>query len=123
MLDGVGRRVLVCGGRDYRDQATVDRVLDGLLPSMKLLIHGAATGADSCAQHWARTRMAEGADILVDLYPPDWKRHGRAAGHIRNAEMLAQGKPDLVVAFPGGRGTENMVTRAIAAGVTVWRIS
>ncbi|MEM9912925.1 MAG: hypothetical protein AAF922_19365 [Pseudomonadota bacterium] len=44
---------------------------------------------------------------------------GRAAGPIRNKEMLDEGCPDLVVAFPGGRGTANMVKQAQAAGVEV----
>lgn len=123
MLDVKPRRVLVCGGRNYDDQATVNRVLDSLLPDLQLLIHGCATGADTCAQRWATRKLEEGADILVDRYPADWKRHGKSAGPIRNVQMLVHGKPDLVVAFRGGRGTENMVTRAIAAGVTVWRIS
>ena len=34
--------------------------------------------------------------------------------------MLAEGKPDLVVAFPGGAGTANMIEQARAAGVRVF---
>jgi hypothetical protein len=39
---------------------------------------------------------------------------------IRNTQMLAEGRPDGVVAFPGGRGTANMVRQAAAAGLGVW---
>ena len=57
------------------------------------------------------------------IFPADWIRHGRAAGPIRNEQMLREGCPDLVVAFhddPGlGRGTADMVRRALAAGVPV----
>ncbi|HVM95122.1 MAG TPA: hypothetical protein VMT89_01980, partial [Candidatus Acidoferrales bacterium] len=49
----------------------------------------------------------------------DWRRNGRAAGPIRNQQMLTEGKPDLVVAFPGGRGTRDMVNKAKAANVAV----
>jgi len=45
--------------------------------------------------------------------------HGRAAGPVRNAQMLAEGKPDFVVAFPGGRGTADMCKQARARGVKV----
>jgi len=48
-----------------------------------------------------------------------WSKHGRAAGPIRNQEMIDECKPDLVVAFPGGRGTADMVRRAKAAGIRV----
>lgn len=47
------------------------------------------------------------------------RKHGRAAGPIRNQQMLDEGKPHLVVAFPGGTGTADMVRRAQAAGVLV----
>ena len=46
----------------------------------------------------------------------------KSAGHIRNQVMLDKGKPDVVVAFPGGRGTADMVRRAEGAGIEVRRI-
>ena len=83
-------------------------------PDKHDLIHGAARGADSLAGEWASTRA-----VPVKIFPADWQTHGRSAGHIRNAQMLREGKPDLVVAFPGGRGTADMVAKANAAGITV----
>lgn len=114
-------RVLVCGGRDYADRDAVFLALDRLLRRDKnpvaCIIHGAAHGADSLAGQWAWNR---GVD--VEPYPADWKAHGRAAGPIRNARMLAEGRPDAVVAFPSkGPGTRDMVGRAEAAGLKVWR--
>jgi hypothetical protein len=37
--------------------------------------------------------------------------------------MLDEGKPDLVVAFPGGGGTKDMITRALGAGVSVHEVN
>ena len=102
-------RVLVCGGRNYSDEGRLTEVLDDLKPTE--IIHGGARGADSLAEKWAATRQ-----VPCHVYPADWRRHGRAAGPIRNREMLEQSKPDLVVAFPGGRGTAHMVRIARAAG-------
>jgi len=51
----------------------------------------------------------------------DTRDLGRRAGAIRNQEMIDEGKADGVVAFPGGKGTEDLVRRAEAAGLTVWR--
>lgn len=110
-------RVLVCGGRDYRDRFMVCVTLDNLVDErgeISAIIHGGATGADEWAHEWA-----VGSWCDVDVYPAEWQRHGKRAGPIRNARMLAEGKPDLVVAFPGGRGTADMVRRARAAGVEV----
>jgi hypothetical protein len=111
-------RVLVCGGRTFDDWERLAGVLDGL-ESMQasVIIHGAAPGADTLAGRWAELRQ-----VPVEAFPADWEKHGRAAGPIRNARMLAEGKPDLVVAFPGGRGTANMCKQARAAGVEVLEV-
>lgn len=116
-------RVLVCGGRDYNDRERVYNVLDqitlhqGLGPNpdpVKQIIHGGASGADYLADCWAKSRGVE-----VRCFPAKWRTYGKPAGPIRNQQMLDEGKPDLVVAFPGHRGTPNMVARAKKAGVKV----
>ena len=80
-----------------------------------VVIHGAARGVDTQAMIAAQT--LPGVKHLP--FQADWNAHGRAAGPIRNKRMLMEGKPDLVVAFPGGRGTENMKKQAKDAGVPV----
>jgi hypothetical protein len=109
-------RVLVCGGRDYSDRETLFSTLDRL--GVTAIITGGARGADSLAERWTYER-----GVPVERYEADWRRHGSAAGPIRNQEMLDQGHPDLVLAFPGGRGTADMVRRARAAGVRVAEVA
>lgn len=109
-------RVLVCGGRDFSDGHAIRAVLRDLDPT--LVITGGATGADATAD-----RVAESLGIARAVFPANWTGDGRAAGPIRNARMLAEGRPDLVVAFPGGRGTADMLAKAERAGVPVTRIS
>lgn len=113
-------RVLVCGGRDYDDRDHIWNTLTAINSERRinLIIHGAATGADSEGMLWAQSMLGRKHAPFV----ADWKKHGRAAGPIRNQRMLDEGKPDLVVAFPGGRGTADMVRRARAAGVEVREI-
>lgn len=111
-------RVLVCGGRDFDDSRLMYRVLDALyLDRDSTLIHGDARGADRMAQRWAEERA-----LWIESYPADWESHGKAAGFIRNQQMLDEGKPDLVVAFPGGKGTAMMVELASKAGVPVIQV-
>lgn len=115
-----GFRLLVCGGRDYADRSHVWATLDRVHRKrpLGLVIHGASRGADTLAARWA-----EGASVETADFPADWERHGKAAGPIRNQRMLDEGKPDAVVAFPGGTGTADMVARARKAGVPVWEIA
>lgn len=108
--------VLVCGSHTSADREFIYRSLDNLHDTyvFSKLIHGKAPYTDTIAGEWAKARGIE-----VEEYPADWTLHGKAAGPIRNAEMLAFGKPDLVVAFSGNRGTADMVAKAQRKGVDV----
>ncbi|HEX8807479.1 MAG TPA: DUF2493 domain-containing protein [Xanthobacteraceae bacterium] len=109
-------RVLVCGGRNYNDVEMLCAVLDNqhLTTPISCIISGAARGADTLALVWAKAH-----GVPYESYAADWQRYGAQAGPIRNQFMLDRGKPDLVVAFPGGRGTADMIRRADRAGVNV----
>jgi len=108
------RTILICGGRDFDDVALLTGRLDAIHLEGDGIIHGAARGADRLADEWAKDR-----GVPVRSFPADWKKHGKGAGPIRNQQMLDEGKPDLVVAFPGGTGAADMVRRARKAGIRV----
>ena len=107
-------KVLVCGSRNWIDELPIRQCLLSLRPS--LVIEGAARGADSLA-----AKVARSLHIPVREFPAQWEKFGRSAGYRRNLQMLLEGKPDLVVAFPLGvsSGTWNMVAIARKAGVPV----
>lgn len=109
-------KVLVCGGRDYANQAYLTFVLDQAHKSRAIteIIHGAARGADALARDWATKNK-----IMQTPFPADWERHGKSAGILRNLEMLKESQPDLVLAFPGGKGTAHMCKIAAASGVRI----
>lgn len=110
-------RVLVCGGRTYADRKHVYDVLDDThrpFDPIECVIHGGASGADKLAADWAHAR-----GVRVEEYRANWNAYGPAAGPMRNGTMLEKGKPDVVIAFPGGSGTHDMVSRAQRAGVAV----
>jgi hypothetical protein len=115
-----GVRVLVCGGRAFDDWTLLSKTLSEAACDagckIALIIHGGASGADAMAGRWALAN-----DVPCMVFPADWKTHGKAAGPIRNAEMLTKGVPDCVVAMPGGRGTSDMVRKAEAAGVPIYQ--
>lgn len=114
-------RVLVCGGRDYDDSRRVYAVLDKLHAEAGILrlIEGGAQGADRLARDWANNI----GGVRVETFEADWEHHGKFAGPMRNSRMLAEGRPDVVVAFPGGRGTADMVRKARREGVKVVEIA
>jgi hypothetical protein len=127
-------RVLVCGGREYGTRVTeegytvinTDEVsyLNTILDSLKteftdlVIIQGEARGADTLAKDWAIRNK-----VMTLSFPANWKQYGKSAGYRRNTQMLEEGKPDIVIAFPGGRGTEMMCEIAETAGITVRRVT
>lgn len=107
-------KTIICGGRDYEfTNADYDR-LNALHEAHKftLVISGGARGADMHGETWARLNA-----IPVERHPADWTKWGKSAGPIRNAEMAEIA--DAVVAFPGGRGTADMLRRAMEKGLRV----
>jgi hypothetical protein len=114
-------RVLVTGGRFYYDKQRVFDVLDAIEHHCTItrIVQGGATGADALALRWAIETGKE-----HKTYPALWKVHGRRrAGGIRNALMLREECPDLVVAFPGGSGTANMIGQSRAKCVATIEVS
>jgi hypothetical protein len=84
-------------------------------PPDLVIIHGDYRGADRLADEWAVIRC-----VLVERYVADWVGLGRAAGPIRNQQMIDEGKPDLVIAFPmlgKSIGTFDLMSRATKAGI------
>lgn len=113
-------KVLVCGGRHFSDRVFAYQILDEAHKAVGFysLMTGAAQGADRIALDWAHRNGVSSWQI-----PAEWEKYGKAAGPIRNQKMLDVGKPDLVIAFPGGKGTTHMVKIARAAGVEVREIT
>ena len=141
-------RVLVCGGRNFAevdnspDEEFLKRTAEykfvhdhlhnlslgwprtpedeygNWLPAVTIITGECPTGVDQAAIDWAVVNWTG-----YKGFPADWKTHGKAAGPIRNKQMLDEGKPDVVVAFPGGKGTANMVKLAREAGVPVTIVS
>lgn len=123
-------RVLVTGGRlttlkklsidAGAVHALVVKTLNTVSASGKrqiTVIHGGAKGVDAMADNWA-----DATHTHKEVYPitkEEWETLGRAAGPTRNAFMLTK-QPDLVVAFPGGNGTLDMITQAKNAKVRVF---
>jgi hypothetical protein len=98
-------RVCVCGGRNYNDKLLLYKTLDKFLNVRNdfIIINGDAAGADRLSTEWAKER-----NIKYELFPADWKTYKKAAGPIRNKQMI-DSHIDLLIAFPGGNGTKNMI--------------
>ena len=115
-------RVLICGSRHFTNYdfmgTWIWKELFSKVEGFNIteIIHGGARGADTLAGLYA-----ERHETPCKVFPADWDKYGKAAGPIRNKQMLDEGKPDLVIAFrgPNSRGTQNMIDQATKAGIPV----
>jgi hypothetical protein len=124
------RRVIVCGGRTFGTQlsnesdtvradaekALMDKTLSDFILPGDVIVQGGAKGADLLAALWAQQH-----GLVYETFMAKWSLYGAFAGHERNRRMLDSGTT-FVVAFPGGRGTSNMVEIAKEAGLPVIEI-
>ncbi|ABD27421.1 hypothetical protein Saro_2986 [Novosphingobium aromaticivorans DSM 12444] len=110
-------KIVVTGGRDFGDFALVTRALSAVhrKHGITALIQGGADGADRLCAEWGWDN-----GIPVATFNADWKTHGKRAGPLRNQRMIDEGTPDAAIAFPGGRGTADMLGRLQAAGIPTW---
>lgn len=115
-----GETWAICGGRGFSNTEMFSSAMGEIVQRLGCparVIHGDARGADQMTGEWGR-RMAIG----VVAIPADWSGHGMKAGPLRNQLMLDTYKPTVVVAFPGGQGTADMIRRSRRTGANVIEI-
>ena len=108
-------RALICGGRDFTNYQIAKEVLANF--PITFIIEGGARGADFLGRKYAIDNS-----IPYQTFPADWNRYRNGAGPIRNKQMLDEGKPDIVIAFPGGSGTRNMMMQTEKAKIPLVEI-
>lgn len=106
-------RIAVTGGRDFTNKELIERALPPGPNKDITIVHGGCRGADFLCKE-----VAEERGLLTEEWPADWKTYGKAAGPIRNTQMLKSGI-DVLYVFPGGRGTEHCRRKAIELGIEV----
>jgi hypothetical protein len=100
------------GEADYAEDGNIDMILLGDCPTgVDNEIHG---------RLWSDSKLfKDDVAPAYMIFDADWTKHGKAAGPIRNQEMIDEA--DALAAFPGGRGTADCVRRAKAKGIPIFR--
>jgi predicted Rossmann fold nucleotide-binding protein DprA/Smf involved in DNA uptake len=108
------KKLAIVGSRNFDDYAMLNEKLTPYKNIVELVVSGGAKGADSLGEKWAKEN-----NIPVKIFHPDWKKYGRAAGPIRNKEII--NNADVVIAFWDGKssGTKSSIELAKKAGKKV----
>lgn len=113
-------RILICGSRNWMNYNKIFDIVKSLNPSV--VIEGEAPGADTIAR-----QVAEKLNVEVLKFPANWQKYKKAAGPIRNAQMLKEGDPDVVIAchndLKNSRGTKDMVKRSLKNDAPVYLVN
>lgn len=120
-------RIIICGGRHFNDYEALESLVNSALTEKGLdsneveIVSGHCEGADMLGELYA-----EKHGIVCKAFPAEWEKYGRAAGPIRNSQMIeyaSESAIPIVVAFvsPRTKGTTDTVNKAIKRGFSIFR--
>lgn len=108
-------KTVIAGSRNITDYAQLLRAIATCPVEITEVISSGARGADSLGEHYARQH-----GLPIHLFPADWDRYGRSAGHRRNADMAAAAEAVLCMWDGASRGTAGMIQQAQRRGLPLW---
>lgn len=110
-------KVAIIGSRSFSDYNFLVKEIESAVSvsDITAIVSGGARGADSLG-----ARFGQDYDIPTEIYMADWQKHGKAAGFIRNSEIVRNS--DIIIAFWDGesRGTLDTMKKGKKNGVPVW---
>ena len=109
-------KLAVVGSRGFNNYDLLKHKLDVINEKrgITLIVSGGARGADSFAEQWAKEN-----NVPTKIFYPEWDKHGKKAGYIRNVEIVQNS--DALIAFWDGvsKGTEHSINLARAQAIPV----
>jgi len=107
-------RIAIIGSRTFNDYELLQETLENYKDQISVIVSGGARGADTLGERWAKEN-----NIKTDIYYPDWDKHGKSAGYIRNKDIV--NNSDGVIAFWDGqsKGTQHSFCLCDELGVPI----
>jgi hypothetical protein len=107
-------RLAVVGSRSCEDYELVSGFLGHFINQKPIIVSGGAKGVDSLAE-----RFADENELKKKIYKADWSKYGRAAGPIRNQQIVDNANAMIAFATKDSKGTKNSVKLAVKKGIPV----
>lgn len=108
-------KVIIAGGRDIHDRTHVEAAIRKSGFEIDEVVEGGADGVDELGHVWAVEN-----EIPCTHFHPDWDKHGRAAGPIRNAQMADYADALILVWDGESRGSASMKREAEKRGLKIY---
>ena len=99
-------RTIIAGSRTITDYKIIKNGMFEILINPSVIISGTANGVDKLGEMWAKDN-----NIEVIRFPANWNLYGISAGHLRNIQMVEEGKAEAAIIFWDGisKGTQDMI--------------
>ena len=113
--------IIIAGSRDIgislREKNQVFLILDKVFLNLNLneppvIFDGGCSGVDACGKEYAKTKGWQ-----VDTYKADWLNLGKAAGPLRNQQMVDKADMLVVIRTKNSRGSKDVLARAKNKGI------
>ncbi len=108
-------KTIIAGSRNITDYELISLALNMAPFGIGKVVSGGARGVDALGEEFARVN-----NLPLKVFPADWEKHGRSAGHIRNAEMAKYADALIAVWDGKSKGTLSMIRLAKKAGLRVF---
>jgi len=111
------KRIIIAGGRDFNDYEYLSKSVDDFINEnfqceTITIVSGNARGADKLGERYARKR-----GYIVEKYPADWDKYGKAAGFINNEQMISVSDGAIMFWDGSSRGTKHSIELARKKGL------
>lgn len=112
-------KTIIAGSRTITKYTHVAKAIDDAQSkggiTITEVISGGADGVDRIGEEWAKKHR-----IPLRIVKADWRKHGKQAGILRNAEMAKHADALIAVWDSISKGTEHMISQATRAGLKVY---
>lgn len=116
MIEIKNQNVAIAGTRSIKNLQLIIDKLDELriAGNNNTIITGCANGADNAARNYAFVK-----NVKIQIHEADWEKYGRAAGPMRNKQMIKNAS--ILICFWNliSPGTRNMITQATKKGIPI----
>lgn len=111
--------LLIAGSRNYKDAEFIYSRIDLIRDNHYItkIIAGGATGVDQVAKEYAKEH-----NIPFEKYKADWDKYGKAAGPIRNKQMVDAADIILAIRYNYSPGTSNTLKLAKKAELKIYKV-
>lgn len=97
-------KTIIAGSRNCTHYDDLLRAIDVIGWRPSVILSGGARGVDAMGERWASEN-----NIMVQKYPAEWDKYGKAAGYRRNVQMAENADALLSLWDFKSRGTKHMI--------------